>query len=51
MRAFRDNPALRAAAWLLLLLNAGTLAASLLMLVGPSFLIARIHPAHSLRYE
>lgn len=37
--------------WLLLLLNAGTLIASLLMLVGPSFLIARIHPAHSLRYE
>lgn len=37
--------------WLLLLLNAGTLVASLLMLVGPSFLVARIHPAHSLRYE
>ncbi|MDE6348983.1 MAG: ABC transporter permease [Bacteroides sp.] len=37
--------------WLFLLLNAGTLAASLLMLIGPSFLITRISPATSIRYE
>ena len=37
--------------WLFLLLNAGTLLASVLMLLGPSFLITRIHPATSIRYE
>ena len=37
--------------WLFLLLNAGTLLASVLMLLGPSFLITRIHPADSMRYE
>lgn len=37
--------------WLFLLLNAGTLLASVLMLIGPSFLITRIHPADSMRYE
>lgn len=37
--------------WLLLLLNIGTLVASVLMLIGPSYLIARIHPANSMRYE
>lgn len=37
--------------WLFLLLNAGTLLASVLMLLGPSFLITRIHPANSMRYE
>lgn len=37
--------------WLFLLLNIGTLLASLLMLVGPSCLITRISPATSLRYE
>jgi lipoprotein-releasing system permease protein len=36
---------------LFLLINAGTLAASLLMLIGPSFLITKIHPAQSIRYE
>lgn len=35
----------------LLLLNAGTLVASVLMLLGPSYLIARIRPADSMRYE
>lgn len=34
-----------------LLLNVGTLLVSLLMLVGPSHLIARIRPADSMRYE
>ena len=48
---YMDTVPVSLSPWLLLLLNAGTLAASLLMLVGPSFLIARIHPAHSLRYE
>lgn len=37
--------------WLFLLLNVGTLAASVLMLIGPSCLITRISPATSIRYE
>lgn len=37
--------------WHFLLLNAGTLLASVLMLVGPSCIIARINPADSMRYE
>ncbi len=37
--------------WMLLLLNAGTLLASVLMLLAPSYLISRIHPAVSMRYE
>ena len=37
--------------WLFLVLNVGTLLASVLMLLGPSYLIARIHPANSIRYE
>lgn len=36
---------------LFLLLNVGTLLASVLMLLGPSYLITRIHPATSIRYE
>ena len=35
----------------LLLLNGGALAATVLMLVGPSFLISHIRPADSIRYE
>lgn len=35
----------------LLLLNVGTLIASVLMLIVPSYLITRIHPANSMRYE
>lgn len=35
----------------LLLLNIGTLCASMLMLLGPSYLIARIDPAKSIRFE
>lgn len=37
--------------WIYILLNIGTLLASVLMLIGPSFLITRIHPATSMRYE
>ena len=37
--------------WVFLLLNAGTLLASVLMLLGPSYLITRIRPANSMRYE
>ena len=33
------------------LLNIGTLMISVLMLLGPSYIIARIHPASSMRYE
>lgn len=36
---------------LFLLINVGTLSAALLMLIGPSFLITKIHPANSMRYE
>ena len=35
----------------ILLINIGTLAISLLMMVGPSYLIARISPAKSIRFE
>ncbi|MEG1563333.1 MAG: ABC transporter permease [Bacteroides sp.] len=34
-----------------LLINVGTLLAAVLMLLGPSFLITKIHPANSMRYE
>lgn len=37
--------------WVFLLLNLGTLLVSVWMLVGPSYLITRIHPANSMRYE
>ena len=38
--------------WLyLILLNTGTLLASVLMLVGPSYLITKISPAEIIRYE
>lgn len=35
----------------ILLLNVCTLAACVLVLVGPSYLVSRIHPARSMRYE
>jgi len=37
--------------WIYLLLNVCTLLVSVLMLVGPSYLITRIHPAKSIRFE
>ena len=37
--------------WLWVLLNVCTLLVSVLMLVGPSYLIAHIHPAKSIRFE
>lgn len=36
---------------LFLLINIGTLLSSVLMLIGPSFLITKINPASSMRYE
>lgn len=36
---------------LFLLLNAGTLVASVAMMIGPSYLITRILPAKIIRYE
>lgn len=36
---------------LILLINIGTLAVSVLVLVAPSFLISHIHPSKSMRYE
>lgn len=37
--------------WIYLLLNAGTLLVSVLMLVAPSYLVSRIHPAKAIRFE
>ncbi len=37
--------------WLYILLNIFTLVVSVFMLIGPSYLISRIHPAKSIRYE
>ena len=37
--------------WLILLINAATLIISVLVLVLPSYLISRIHPAKSIRFE
>ena len=37
--------------WIFLLLNICTFLVSLIMLIGPSYLIAHIHPAKSIRYE
>jgi len=37
--------------WLFLLINIGTLVSSTLMLIGPSFLITKINPSSSMRYE
>lgn len=37
--------------WIWLLLNAFTLLVSVLMLVGPSYLVTHIHPARSIRFE
>lgn len=36
---------------ILLLLNVATLIVSVLVLIGPSYLVSRIHPAKSMRYE
>ena len=36
---------------LVLLLNVATLIISVLVLIGPSYLVSRIHPARSMRYE
>ncbi len=36
---------------LILLLNVATLIISILVLIGPSYLVSRIHPARSMRYE
>ena len=37
--------------WLFVCINIGTLIVALAMLIGPSFLITRINPATSMRYE
>jgi lipoprotein-releasing system permease protein len=37
--------------WWWVLLNVCTLIVSVLMLVGPSYLIAHIHPAKSIKFE
>ncbi len=37
--------------WIWLLLNIGTILVSILILIGPSYLISRIHPAKSIQFE
>lgn len=37
--------------WIWLILNLSTLLVSILILIGPSYLISRIHPAKSIRFE
>ena len=37
--------------WLILLLNIATLLISVIVLIGPSYLISTIRPARSMRYE
>lgn len=37
--------------WIYLLLNVCTLVVAVLMLIGPSYLVTRIHPARSIRFE
>jgi lipoprotein-releasing system permease protein len=37
--------------WYVLLINAGTLVVTLLMLLGPSYLVAKISPAKTIRFE
>ncbi|MDR1527148.1 MAG: ABC transporter permease [Dysgonamonadaceae bacterium] len=37
--------------WSLLLINAGAFIATLLMLIGPSYLVAKISPAKTIRFE
>lgn len=47
---YMDTVPVSLSLWHLLLLNAGTLLISVLMLLGPSYLISRIRPAASMRY-
>jgi lipoprotein-releasing system permease protein len=37
--------------WHMLLLNIGTLVVSMLMLLGPSYIVALIRPAQSIKFE
>jgi lipoprotein-releasing system permease protein len=37
--------------WVVLALNAATLIVAVLMMIGPSYLITKINPATSMRYE
>ena len=37
--------------WIILIINTGTLLASLIMMIGPSYLIAKISPAKSIKFE
>lgn len=48
---YMDRVPVSLALLLFVLLNVGTLIISVLMLIGPSYLITRIHPANSMRYE
>jgi lipoprotein-releasing system permease protein len=48
---YMDTVPMSLSLWVFLLLNIGTLFVSVLMLLAPSYLITRISPAQSMRYE
>lgn len=48
---YLDSVPVEISVWIWLLLNICTLIVAVLMLVGPSYLVSRIHPAKSMRYD
>ena len=48
---YMDTVPVSLSLWWIVLLNAGALVISVCMLLGPSSLVTRIHPADSMRYE
>ena len=48
---YLDSVPVEISVWIWLLLNVCTLIVAVLMLVGPSYLVSRIHPAKSMRYD
>lgn len=48
---YLDSVPVEISVWLWLLLNVCTLVIAVLMLIGPSYLVSRIHPARSMRYD
>ena len=48
---YMDTVPVSLSLWWIVLLNAGALVISVWMLLGPSSLVTRIHPADSMRYE
>ena len=48
---YLDTVPIHLSFWYILLLNIGTLALTTLMLIGPSYVISRILPAKSIRFN